>query len=307
MLELPEEGYVLGADVETIVMQLHDRHPPKHPSGTMIYPETRSRTDWDHNAGRNRTITKRVWYLLKYPFCASKDIDELRSISVSAGTLLVENSHAAPYIEANFTVRGSRLGKSTDELMRVRYSPETFARRPYYEEKKAYEKRISCKLSRAMSHGLMSRLCDWPPDHPARDIGRPPELYISGGWRTNPAEFSMEAILAMRDTLLRLDKCKFWRGKENDDYEWREALRPVLDRIHAIEAQAREDIARLEPEEDEDCNPCKWWEERLRFCRWLRVEARAMKVKMPRKPVKPLTPAQKARNRKRSKKKRKRG
>lgn len=263
-------------------------------------------------------------------------------VLVNAGTGDLPQTDDA-WARAGFTIR-----ERAHELgLQVNYNPKAIARRPWTREKREAQRRLRGDWPADVLHNLAAKLHpqNYPSDHPFCVIVVGPPLTETRGWgNKRDLAFSPTEIMQLRDLTLKLWPGQhWWRTKDDSKTYWQENfsfkgwLAKALLYVHSAEQKVAEDTATCVsrakheyacrvaenavvkdaeelPTEEEYVRDRlaamqhRHWPVVGRFCKWLRAEARACQVPMPKKPVIPLSPAQKeklARKRRKQRQRRK--
>jgi hypothetical protein len=271
-----------------------------------------------------------AWFIERRPVCTSTDIEILKTVTASVGPVLLPYGAVSrdTLTDEMFVVRDRK-----NDMLQVNHNPKVVMMRPYREAKKRYAQRTAGELPKELRHLLYSAVHpgNWPNDHDFTGCVSGKELYSRGGWnRQTPVDFDLEEILECLDLTRKLDRkgWGWWRDKNihgcwgNDFHS---ALHDSLDYLHGLEARAdkmdKDHMASsraafdqwIVPELQEEGKDVPTFEEWYgserksdprfgnesgrvtlrRFCRWLRAEARACKIKVPPKPKEPVKPGAK--------------
>lgn len=331
-----EDDFVLGETDAEIQAVLEGRHPA--PGGmTFVYKTSVSRRyRKEHGCySRHRWDNKHVegWVIARRPVCLANDTATYKELSTQHGALFIPCSHGNDLSETDFNAAGFTL-VDAGSFWQINYNPRAIELRPHHVKRREMKKRLRGYFPKDVLHGLyaMIHTDNWPHDHPFRDVVRALDLTETRGWgNTANLERSVGDILDLLALNRKVFRKRWWRDSARNSYGPHSQIEAALPYLHGVEDQARtgmknrlEEIHRdwLEyvedfkerPEEFDTDEPITFEEyrpdyqerakdcEALRLCRWIRAEARAMKVKMPRKPVMPTLRKKK---RKRKKKRRK--
>lgn len=271
------------------------------------------------------------WVVLDKPYLLNATLSRLQEISLQLGPVLVDPGvNDLPYDAEEWANHGYTYRERAHELAaQVNYNPKALRLRPYREEKREAEKRLAGRWPQEVLHRLASSLHPdfYPSEHPFKGVVQGKERSYRYGWGySRDTDFDEKDILAYRDLTLKLwPRQYWWRSQDGEKPGWHgnrntfeDYLSDALLYVHGVEQKAREFREKQDAENRElyarrfadiPQDRKEWmseetylelqssferhWGSRVRLCRWLRSEARACGIKMPRKPVIPLSPTRK--------------
>jgi hypothetical protein len=267
------------------------------------------------------------WIVHDRPFTRETSVDALQTLSARVGPIIVPGTtvHSLGN-ERDMNIDGFTVVYLRSGRARINYNPKAIERRPFLTECRLTRKRLSGKMPEAIFHRLVGYLHagKWPKSHPFECIVPSTSMYTSGGWGSQSDNtFGAVDVLMMRDLTLKLwPRVYWWRDEtgpysSQNQYTFAGAIQDALLYLHGIEAHAKDalEIVAAEANEDydwrtkddlwsEETPPTReehveyWgkahdlgrWHTNLKFCKFLRSEAKAMKIKIPKPPVMPLSP-----------------
>jgi hypothetical protein len=265
-----------------------------------------------------------------------EDVEELLRICIEVGgiVLIPDNHRLSRSTQEEMEDYGLTSSSNGGDMWRINFNPKAIARRPYYEAKRAYKKRMRGFLKNNTCLELMGCVSNFPSFHPLDGVAEHKEIRHYGGWGYSTSHFTTRDVLDVKNQMLKIAPGQhFWRDSSN----WKYCLDTAATYLHGIEdGIAGEQAAYYEdrlkgyasyrqsfhtdPDSSHrstyDYKPIhkpgkfknyqrseareKEFKKRLEFCRWIRSELRVAGVKLVKKPVKPVLPS------KRKKKKKKR-
>jgi hypothetical protein len=223
------------------------------------------------------------WRVLRWPLVLDEyddpiSVTRVRILCAEHGTVLVDASGMRKLqIEAGGERALRTYGfavTSSGDFYKFRWSTWSAAMQDWRQENKTNVARlVPCFTEKALSQvGYCVNPTNWPHNHPYRNI-------LSCG---QASPYTIDEILQLVALNKKLcPKLKPWleiREYRNGGYEKRLALalEECFQNIHAVEDHCRK---------QRDLAEAGMTLTTLRFCRWLRAQARALNVKLP-KPVK---------------------
>ena len=307
--DLLEEGLsILGSNEEDIRKQLDERYPPPHPNTTFLHRYDGTLQIWRgaYKSGRRRR--RRCWstdeglgdeqfdgwLLMERPIVKEVvDLPALQNITVELGAVLVSSAlwdlHSKEELkQAGFTVVARRF-----HLLQVNYSPRVTRLYEYQEKMKQFKFRTGTGFPAAALITIFNTLR--------------PNDQLSGVYSlvavADATAGSVSKIARLLDLVRRIaPKESYWRkssfsgtvGQRTNRHGWgnsrysggeyismcfKDAVEACLPFLHAEEAEARE-------KETDSTSRIQT----LRFCRFLRKEAKLAGLKIPPKPKPPKKP-----------------
>jgi hypothetical protein len=323
---LPDDDFVIGQTEAEIQHALESRHPA--PDGlTMVYQHSFQRREPNTGWGRRQWKTKSVegWVIAKKPICLANDIEFYQRMSNQHGAILVPWRHVRDLGDSEgLNAEGFTVCDGHGGFAQVNHNPRAIELRPYHDERRRVKKRLQGKFPQDVLDDLYAMLHtdNWPMSHPHHGVVSAQERHYTRGWgHQTSVHFDMRQIMDLLEFNLKVWKVRWWRDKDCH-YRVSDRIERALWYLHGVEAEAfaRRDRElqtahdawveywkdfRADPEPYSTDEPQDWpeyraeWQEgtrnslTIRFCRWLRAEARAVKAKMPKKPVLPKLPGRK--------------
>ena len=290
LLDTP--GSVLGSSEETILEQIQISHPCKVPGGTFLYRhEWRVEKTEKENSSYRRSrryhtgqfVIKRGWLVMERPVVYLADIPSLQSVALQHGAVLVP-ADAVDMLgnrddlrEAGFTVVDRRF-----DLVQINFAPNYARLTKWRNRVKEYEARVGTEfpdLAIAAFYILMEPKSG-PEGHELLAVDKNAHAVyyeVVRLWKTVKRFWG--PFWRREHTSVYVDDYtgsgRGWgRGRrrrgsgKNASYTFKTALEACLPFLHGMEKQ----------------------EKYKAFCKFLRVEARAAKVKIPAAPRKPKKP-----------------
>lgn len=312
------DDYVFGSNIADLDIEIEKRHPCEMEGLQYVLRQQRKPIRW---------------LVLDRPYGSADSIEELYHLWVQIGRpIYTDNDWSFNQLDDFGFVARERK----HNLLQVNYNPRAIELRGYRKQRSQVKKRRSGVFPQTTINGIFRAVSvDQMPHRYSRIMGSVSTTYKIGWGRESDHDFDIEAILLCLDLAKKLGvKVPYWREYAGT---WREAvnfesyLQEAILYVHSVEDSAykeleaqkatvkswyQEYVNRFEknPEEfstdtpmsfDEYLQDLDWngganrLQQRLRFCRWLRAQARAMKIKMPRKPVMPKIPPKSKHKRKR--------
>jgi hypothetical protein len=329
---LDPDDYVIGQEDSEIQYALERRFPV--PDGmTKIYKgnfRIRSSVRVGYYSRKKwATNTVEGWCVSTRPICQANDLDTYRELCVKHGVLFLPFRH--DWSEEELNAAGFTVCEGGGGFTQINYNPRSIELRPHRAKQREVKKRLN-GFPKEVLYDLfdMIHTDHWTYEHPCHGIFRGWDRFETRGWgHRKYRTCSISDVLQLLDANLRVWNKRWWRCKDTSScYNPPAIVREALLYLHGVEDDAKKCLAdkvaalrrewadyvkafEKNPEDYETDKPLEWEEYRkqyredledsdeLRICRWLRTEARAMKVKMPRRPVMPKL--------RRKKKRRKRG
>lgn len=332
------EHYIFGSNPEDLELELEKLHPA--PDGLRHVVRRRRlqiSTSYNHRSyyGRDRTrwTSKDVngWLITKEPYGTAASLQELFELWTLAGGPILTDDDA--WSEESLNDAGFTCQYRNNDMMRVNFNPRAIELRPYRAKQREVKKQLCGEFEDGDVHAMFTLVSVDRMAHGYGHLLRGVQLYESRGWghRRN-RECEVSEILGCLELARKLGALPhYWRG--NAGYgtrEFKSVVASMLERIHGVEDSYRQQWAdhventkkrwyqyveafHEEPEEYDTDEPVSLEEflknhdqhrakAYLKFCRWLRREAKAVEVPIPKRPQMPKLP----RNKKKKRKKRRR-
>jgi hypothetical protein len=335
--------YLVGDTEDEITEQLERRFPRVHDNAVRVARATCCSLRVDGKTWRGGHKWEREefdgWVILEegLPLCLEQSMDIWKQVSADVGSFLVWVHDVQHHSTKTLAEEGFTCSHYCGDFYRVRYNPGAIARRPYNEELRHYKKRVQGFFPKELLNALYGMLSPqrWPDQHPFKEVLCGKDLYHTRGWGHRvDNDFDVSEVLSLIEANRKLWKEKFWRAHKSwrGENENKDDIRKLLEYVHGVETNADEKEREFwESERSRYGHYRRRWHENpenyatkkpvpfsqfhvpppkdtvkqaRQLCRWLRREARAMGIKMPRKPERPLTPRQQEKKRCRKRKKR---
>lgn len=316
---LETEREVLGRDEAEIERQLETYHPaPKGLTNILRCDHVFRVTDsWKKTYYRSRRIMGEYkfdgWIVLPKPLATTDNLDELLGLIKEHGPLLVEYDQYVLWgkteglRDAGFTCVGRRF-----DLYQVNFNPRRTSLKPYRDKVSTYEDRITGRFPANAIEDLFEAM---RPDVRNNGCSCPSLLLTNADEKP-----SLDDIRDLFELNQIISKSKWWREtdpggahiyrkaihkcdeRHGNRYKFSEAIAACLPYLHAFEAQALKQKAGEDEYHKDEPLPAKLrttGRTHLWFCQFLRNEARAFKLKIPRPPMEPVRPKPKKARKKR--------
>lgn len=332
------EVYIFGSHVDDLELELQRKHPAPDDM-TYVYRKRYLETryyDYPGYSDRRRWHTKTIngWVVLKHPFCEPISLEELYGFWVRAeGPVLIPERQFHP---EELDAFGFTTQKRINDMWYVNFNPRAIELREYRKQRKEAQGLLSgCFLQETIDN-LFEAVCPDRMPHDYDDLIHGYPRHESRGWgRTSTNHSSVDQILNALELAKKLGvyKERYWREWETryGQTGFKHALEEALWRVYGVEDKYKSRLEEHREEQRKDYavyvtgfakdpsqysteepipyseyyKPDKCCMRMLRFCRWLRSEARACKIRMPGRPKIPNMPVKlkkkKKRRRKRSK------
>jgi hypothetical protein len=319
------EEIIYGGEEEVIEAELLRRHPS--PAGTSLLlqqdayvtPREKSLEGTSYLRRRNRGKKQlgeipSGWLLLDRPYVDTNDIDVIRERVNALGPILVPAGGESCY--ERWRAEGFVMSNRWPELWQVNYNPQAIRMAGYKNEQKRYAEKMRGYFTYDAMNLIFNLVSEVPTDVPDRGrinitsrVNRyGEEERPSGRWNDMTSDsrercidkcvelaadvFAAERIIkrlspGAKDWYVPKDK----QGAYVEDSALCRVIHTMLPWLHGVEA-----FSSL-PHEERYVEPLWHGDEdaatMLRFCKWLRLWMRRLKIKPPPKPVAPVKPTTK--------------
>jgi len=238
----------------------------------------------------------RGWHVSRWPIVIRKTtVTELRALCAEHGTVL---AHAAPPDDGRSPQEHGFVVSSSGNYLKVRWAPHGAAMQRWRKDSAVIAYRFKPEFDdkglAEIGHCLGPD--SWPYGHPFRELFREREgIEHGGGWHqrwTEPAKYDVPDLIRLLNANRKLAPgLTFWRGRSS----LREALEKCMPNLWAVEQKARKALAvnfrRLRGSEKREAREdAEGAAVTMKFCRWLRREAKLAGVTIPKPPVLPPKP-----------------